>query len=119
MGTEKRKKPVYGNKKKKGGKAGGLVDQKKIETEEEKSKDIDIVEKQPEEILPIEPENQPKEEPEKQPKEEPEKQPKEESSGDEWDADSDSDDDKFDDIAAKLEKVNASMKDDEEDLIAV
>lgn len=113
---EKKKKPVYGKKKK-----------APVVKEEEPAP---VVEVQPQE----EPEEEVKEEtpaveekvvePEVEVKiEETKETPPpvdDESSGDEWDADSDSDDDgKFDALAAKLEKVEAEMNDDEEDLIEV
>lgn len=96
---DKRKKPVYGNKKK------NNYNNTKRKTEEEEEEE----ETKPE----------PKPEPEPEPTPEPEPEPEAESSGDEWDADSESDDDgKFDDLQAKLEKVKIENEDEDEDLIA-
>lgn len=99
---DKRKKPVYGNKKK------NNYNNTKRKTEEEEE----------EETKP-EPKPEPEPEPEPTPEPEPEPEPEAESSGDEWDADSESDDDgKFDDLQAKLEKVKIENEDEDEDLIA-
>lgn len=101
---DKRKKPVYGNKKK------NNYNNTKRKTEEE--------EEEEEETKP-EPKPEPEPEPEPTPEPEPEPEPEAESSGDEWDADSESDDDgKFDDLQAKLEKVKIENEDEDEDLIA-
>lgn len=96
---ENRKKPVYGNKKKKNN-----YNNTNAKTEEKAE---------------TKPEPKPEPEPEPTPEPEPEPEPEAESSGDEWDADSDSDDDgKFDDLQAKLEKVKIENEDEDEDLIA-
>lgn len=97
---DKRKKPVYGNKKK------NNYNNTKRKTEEEEEEET-------------KPEPKPEPEPEPEPTPEPEPEPEAESSGDEWDADSESDDDgKFDDLQAKLEKVKIENEDEDEDLIA-
>lgn len=98
---DKRKKPVYGNKKK------NNYNNTKRKTEEEEEEEE------------TKPEPKPEPEPEPEPTPEPEPEPEAESSGDEWDADSESDDDgKFDDLQAKLEKVKIENEDEDEDLIA-
>jgi len=125
----KPKKVVYETKKKRGKGKGKFNQQQEQQIEEPEAEEEEekVVEEEPKK----EPEPEPEPEPEKveEKEEEPQKDDDDDesggdwdddnSSGAEWDADSDSDnDDKFDALAAKLNKVKLENS-EEEDLIAL
>ena len=106
---EKKKKPVYGDRKKQKQKEEEAAYELELEAMEKEEDDGDDSEKEADEIVP----DPVKEEPASEP--EPENDAWDADSGDDWDADSD--DGRFNDLEAKLESIKVDDDDEEEDLI--
>lgn len=129
-GGEKKKRPVYGDKRKRGKGRGGNIAESVVDTPKElepepepsKEEEEDDWEKEADELeektadapMPDAPKEEPAPVAEDPKEEEDEKDDWDADSGDDWDADSD--DGRFDDLAAKVESIKVD-DDEEEDLI--